>query len=127
MANWTPDSWVGAQFRLQDRYLPPPAGILPPAAWGTRDRLEQLLAGQVSDLDTSTQSADFVHHSTSSLFELFKDWFGPVATVIARVNPGQAAAFTGEWLDLAAEHNTATDGTCEIPSAYLQVTAVKPA
>jgi SAM-dependent methyltransferase len=127
MANWTPDSWVGAQFGLQARYLPPPAGVLPPAVWGTRDRLEQLLAGQVSDLDTSTQSADFVHQSTSGLFELFKDWFGPVATVIALVNPDQAAAFTGEWLDLAAKHNTATDGTCEIPSAYLQVAAVKPA
>ena len=95
--------------------------------WGTRDRLEQLLTGQVSDLDTSTHSPDFVHHSTSSLFELFKDWFGPVATAIARVNPSQAAAFTSEWLDLAAEHNTATDGTCEIPSAYLQVVSVKPA
>ncbi len=48
-----------------------------------------------------------------------------VATVLAVVEPGQAAAFTGDWLDLAEQHNAATDGTCEIPSAYLQVAAVK--
>lgn len=29
MANWTPGSWVGAQFGLQARYLPPPDGVLP--------------------------------------------------------------------------------------------------
>jgi len=93
MANWTPESWVGAQFELQARYLPPPPGILTPAVWGTRERLEELFAGRICDPRTSTQHADFVHQSTTSLFALF---------------------------------NTATDGTCEIPSPYLQVVASTP-
>jgi hypothetical protein len=41
---------------------------------GTRDGLEHLLGGQVSDLATRTRSVDFVHHSTSNLSELFRDW-----------------------------------------------------
>jgi len=127
MANWTPDSWVGAQFGLQARYLPPPDGVLPPAIWGTRERLEELFAGLVADLQTSTQHADFVHHSTTSLFTLFKDWFGPVATTVSRLTGDQAAAFTRDWTALADQHNTAVDGTCEIPSPYLQVVATKPA
>lgn len=127
MANWTPDSWVGAQFGLQARYLPLPAGVPAAVRWGSRDGLERLLAGRVSDLDTRTRSADFVHHSTGTLFELFRDWFGPVATVIARVDSGQAAAFTRDWLAVADQHNAATDGTCEIPAAYLEVAAVKAA
>jgi SAM-dependent methyltransferase len=127
MANWTPQSWVGAQFGLQARYLPPPAGVPAAVRWGTRDGLEHLLAGQVSDLDIRTRSVDFVHHSTSSLFELFRDWFGPVATVIGRADPDQVAAFTRDWLAVSDQYNAATDGTCEIPSAYLEVVAVKVA
>jgi len=127
MANWTPDSWVGAQFGLQARYLPLPAGVPAAVRWGTRDGLEHLLAGRVSHPDTRTRSVDFVHRSTSSLFELFRHWFGPVATVLARVDSDQGAAFTRDWLAVADQHNAATDGTCEIPAAYLEVVAVKAA
>jgi ubiquinone/menaquinone biosynthesis C-methylase UbiE len=127
MANWTPDSWVGAQFGLQARYLPPPDGVLPAAAWGTRDRLEELFTGLVADLRTSTLHAEFVHHSTTSLFALFRDWFGPVAVAMTHLTGDQAVAFTRDWTALADQHNTATDGTCDISSPYLQVVATKPA
>jgi ubiquinone/menaquinone biosynthesis C-methylase UbiE len=127
MANWTPDSWVGGQFALQAEYLPPPVGIVPPSAWGTRDRLEQLLAGSVSHLEATESSTDFVHQTTTSLFELYKTWFGPVASTLGRLDDDQAAAFTADWIRLADRHNIATDGSCEIPSRYLQVVAFKAA
>lgn len=126
MTNWTPDSWVGAQFGLQARYLPPPAEVRPPAVWGTPDRLEELFAGLVGDLHLTTEVAHFVHHSTASLFALFRDWFGPVATAMTRLPADQAAAFARDWSALADQHNTAIDGTCDIPSSYLQVVATKP-
>ncbi|MFZ0118522.1 MAG: class I SAM-dependent methyltransferase [Pseudonocardiaceae bacterium] len=125
MANWTPESWVGAQFALAARYIPPPPGVLSPAGWGTVQRLEELFAGLVASLHTSGQTADFVHHSTNGLFELFRDWFGPAATVLTRLEPGQASAYIKDWVALADEHNVATDGTCEIPSPYLQVVALR--
>jgi ubiquinone/menaquinone biosynthesis C-methylase UbiE len=125
MANWTPESWVGAQFGLGARYVAPPPGVLPPAGWGTEERLEELFAGLLESLRTSGQTADFVHHSTSGLWELFRGWFGPVATGMARLEPGQATAYAQDWVALADEHNIATDGTCEIPSPYLQVVAIR--
>jgi ubiquinone/menaquinone biosynthesis C-methylase UbiE len=124
MANWTPDSCVGEQFGLQARYLPPPAGVLPATRWGTREGLERLLGG-VASLQTTEQNADFVHYSTTTLFEHFRAWFGPVVTAMSRLDPDEAAAFTRDWIALADRHNIATDGTCEIPSGYLQVVAVK--
>ena len=127
MANWTPDSWVGEKFRLQARYLPLPDGILPPAAWGTLERLENLIGGEISDLTTSQEYVEMVHHSTTSLFELFRDSFGPLASALARLDHDRADAFAREWVDLADQHNVATDGTCDIPSTYLQVVAVKRA
>jgi SAM-dependent methyltransferase len=125
MSNWTPDSWVGELFRLLSRYVPPPAGVLPPAAWGTLERLENLIGGGVSDLTTSQEYVEMVHYSPTSLFQLFKDWFGPMSGALARLDDDRAAVLTREFLDLTDAHNVATDGTCDIPSTYLQVVAVK--
>jgi SAM-dependent methyltransferase len=125
MSNWTPDSWVGELFRLLSRYVPPPAEVLPPAAWGTLERLENLIGGGVSDLTTSQEYVEMVHYSPTSLFQLFKDWFGPMSGALARLDDDRAAVLTREFLDLTDAHNVATDGTCDIPSTYLQVVAVK--
>ncbi|HEY2764462.1 MAG TPA: class I SAM-dependent methyltransferase [Pseudonocardiaceae bacterium] len=125
MANWTPDSWVTAQLALQARYNPPPAGLAAPAAWGTVDRLPELFADRVVSLETSRQHVDFTHHDTHQLFELFKAWFGPVATVWVALGEPSRAEFATAWIALADQFNIADDGTCEIPSTYLQVTAVK--
>ena len=125
LANWTPESWVGAQFALHARFaVPAPAGI-PPAAWGTRDRLRELLGGQVVTLEIEEQHADLVHHHTTGLFELFKSWFGPVASLWAKLDDQARAAYAAEWIALADAHNTTADGTCAIPSPYLQVVAIK--
>jgi ubiquinone/menaquinone biosynthesis C-methylase UbiE len=125
MANWTPESWVGAQFQLQSRYLPPPAGVRPPSAWGTQERLHELFDRSVAAMSLSVEYADFVHYSTASLLDLFTHWFGPLAGVLERLEGGQRDAFAREWVALADEHNVVTDGSCEIPSRYLQVVAVK--
>jgi hypothetical protein len=41
------------------------------------------------------------------------------------MTPDQTAAFAMEWVEVADRYHIATDGTCEIPAAYLQVVAVK--
>jgi len=126
MANWTPDSWVGAQFRLQSQYLPPPAGVVhPPSAWGSEQRLHELMDSTVASISVSVERTDFVHHSTASLFDLFAHWFGPLASGLERLDDDQRDAFALDWIELAQEHNVAGDGTVEIPSSYLQVVAVK--
>src|SRR6185312_5252970 len=42
LANWTPAGFVGQIFKTIGKYLPPPAGLKPPALWGTEDRLDEL-------------------------------------------------------------------------------------
>jgi hypothetical protein len=48
-----------------------------------------------------------------------------MAALLSRLDDDRAATLTREFLDLADQHNVATDGTCDIPSTYLQVVAVK--
>lgn len=76
MANWTPRGWAGAQFRLQAQILTPPPGLVPPSAWGTEERLRELFGDRVSSLESRREHAEFCHHDTSSLLELFREWFG---------------------------------------------------
>jgi SAM-dependent methyltransferase len=123
MANWTPTSWVGQQFSLQAGYLPPPEGIVPPTRWGTPEGLAELLPGV--ELSVTEEYTDFVHHSTAGLADLYSRWFGPMVTALAALGPERAAAFREDWIALADQCNVATDGTCEIPSSYLQVVAIK--
>ncbi|HWU91443.1 MAG TPA: class I SAM-dependent methyltransferase, partial [Kofleriaceae bacterium] len=39
LASWTPDGFIGQLFKVVGKYAPPPAGLRPPAAWGTQARL----------------------------------------------------------------------------------------
>lgn len=125
MANWLPSSWVGEQFAVQAAYLPPPEGLLPPTRWGTPDGLGELLPDNAWQVEVSEQYVDYVQSSTTALWELFSQWFGPVVTVMASVGPERGAAFQADWIALCDRHNIASDGTCEFPSRYLQVIATK--
>jgi hypothetical protein len=116
---------VGEQFALQARDLPPPAGLRPPSRWGTQTGIAELFGKRLTGVDLTTPDFHFVLPTTRALFELFRDWFGPVATVLGAVDEEQAGAFTRDWLELSERHNVATDGTCDIPSPYLQVVATR--
>jgi len=59
------------------------------------------------------------------LFEWFRTWFGPVATMYASLGEGPREQFARDWIALAQECNVAADGTCEIPTEYLEVITVK--
>jgi hypothetical protein len=124
LASWTPESWVGQQFALQARFRPPPAGLRPPSRWGTAEGIRELFGDTLTDARLTAPVFEFVQPDSQALFELFRDWFGPVAMVLAAVDDEQRAAFTSEWLALSERHNIATDGTCVIPSPYLQLVAV---
>jgi ubiquinone/menaquinone biosynthesis C-methylase UbiE len=125
MVNWTPQSWAGAQFGLVAQFVPPAPGVVPPSAWGTEERVRELFSDRVSSLETTRQHAEVCYHDTAGLFELFREWFGPVSTVWHTLEKPQQEKFRDSWIALAEEFNVARDGTCEIHSDYLQVIAVK--
>lgn len=125
MANWTPDGWVGSFFRLVASYRDAPPPTPPPTAWGTRERLQELLGEGTSSLAVDEVTYEFVHPSADAMLDLFVEYFGPVATLWPTLSEEKQAAFREGWVSLAESFNTAEDGTLCVPSAYLEVVAVK--
>jgi SAM-dependent methyltransferase len=125
MANWTPQSWVGSFFGLSAKFLPPAPGLVAPSVWGTEERLRELFGDRISALATRREHADFCCPDTAALFELFRDWFGPVSTTWQTLSKQQREQYRASWITLADKFNVARDGTCEIPSEYLEIVAMK--
>jgi SAM-dependent methyltransferase len=42
LANWTPAGFIGQLFKVIGAHVPPPAGLLSPALWGTEAHLREL-------------------------------------------------------------------------------------
>ncbi len=50
LANWTPEGFIGQLFRVIGRFVPPPAGLTSPAAWGDERRLVELFGPRARDI-----------------------------------------------------------------------------
>jgi O-methyltransferase domain len=82
---------------------------VPPSAWGTEERLRELFSDRVSSLETKRQHVEICYHDTAALFELFREWFGPVSTVWHTLEKPQREKFRDSWIALAEDFNVARD------------------
>ncbi len=121
LANWTPDSFIGALFKVIGRYLPPPVGLASPALWGTRSRLDELFGHASTDIHIRPRSFAFRYRSVEHWLEVFRDFYGPTHKAFAALDPEKSASLTEDLKDLIGRNNVADDGTMVVPSEYLEV------
>ena len=50
MANWTPEGFIGRLFKVIGAHVPPPAGLKPPALWGTEAHLAELFGAHAAQI-----------------------------------------------------------------------------
>ena len=50
LANWTPEGFIGQLFKVIGAYLPPPPGLVSPAAWGTERHIVELFGPWAADI-----------------------------------------------------------------------------
>ncbi len=62
LANWTPEGFIGAVFKVIGQYVPPPVGLNSPALWGTRSHLEELFGEGTEKIEIETRDFDFRYH-----------------------------------------------------------------
>lgn len=125
MANWTPDSMVGDMFRTVGRYVPPPAGVLPAAAWGTEERVGELLGPACADLQTVGQTCAFRFPTAAACTDYFRTWYGPTLSAFGAVDDADRAGLDADLTDVFEKHNVATDGTLAMDVTYLEVVGVR--
>jgi SAM-dependent methyltransferase len=125
LANWTPTGFIGQLFRVVGKYVPPPAGVAPPALWGTRERLGELFGRHAIALAVQPRHFVFRYRSPEHWLEVFKLVYGPLVKAFASLAAAAQAALTSDLLALAQQHNRAQDRSLVVPSEYLEVVVTK--
>jgi ubiquinone/menaquinone biosynthesis C-methylase UbiE len=125
LANWTLEGGVGDMFRCIASFVPPPQGVLPAVAWGSEDRVRQLLGAGCAELRTERRTCSWRFPSSAALVEYFRTWYGPTIAAFSAVGDAGAAALTSALEAVFEAQNRAGDGTFAGELEYLEVVAVR--
>lgn len=124
LANWTPEGFIGEMVRVIGAHVPPPAGILPPPLWGSQERLAELFADTVDDLEVHPRVNTFRFQSADDFVSFFRRWYGPTAKAFAALDVEDQQALEVDLVALVERYDRlAGDGAVAIPADYVDVTA----
>jgi len=125
LTNWTPESFVGQMFKVVGHYVAPPAGVRPPAQWGSEARLHELFGTGAQTITVERRHFNFRYRSADDWLDAFRTYYGPTHKAFAALDAADQAAFERDLLTLARNNNVSTTGTLRVPSEYLEVVVVK--
>jgi len=127
LANWTPEGFVGQNFRIIGKHLPPPAGLKPASLWGTEDYLRQLFGNDASAMHIERKIFNFRYASAAHMLQVFRDYYGPVHKAFAALSPDAGRALEQDMLALMERLNTAGPDSLVVPGEYLEVVITRRA
>jgi len=125
LASWTPDGFVGQLLRVVGRFVPPPAGVAPPTAWGTETRIVELFGPYARDIRTQHRPYVFRFLSAAHWVQVFRNFYGPVNRAFAALDDAGKAALHEALLDLLAENDVGGGRGLVVPADYLEVVITK--
>jgi SAM-dependent methyltransferase len=125
LASWTPEGFIGHVFRTIGKYIPPPAGVKPPALWGTEQRLNELFDGGISELKIKKRFFVFRYRSAEHFLEVFRTYYGPVLKAFAALDEAGQAGLAHDLTEVLQRFNQGGAETLAVPSEYLEVVATR--
>jgi ubiquinone/menaquinone biosynthesis C-methylase UbiE len=125
LASWTPEGFIGQLFRTIGQHVPPPAGIKPPALWGTEGRLRELFGDGITQLKTGRRMFVFRYRSAEHWIDVFRSYYGPVLKAFAALDEAGQARLAGDLTELLERFNQAGSESLVVPSEYLEVVATR--
>ena len=125
LANWTPESFIGQVFKTIGKHVPPPAGVVSPALWGTRTRLEALFEGTARQIVANSRHFTFRYRSPAHFMDVFRTYYGPMNKAFAALEGERQAALLRDLMALIESHNRSGDATVVLPSEYLEAVVVR--
>jgi SAM-dependent methyltransferase len=126
---WTPDGFVGRNFRTAGSYMPtPPPELKPPVMWGSEDHVRGLFEGTGASLWFELRTVPFVGESPERWLADDERMLGPAVMAKAALEPqGRYEDLRRAMLALYEECNEADDGSFRVESEYLVSVAEMPA
>ncbi|MEW8354421.1 MAG: methyltransferase domain-containing protein [Candidatus Thiodiazotropha sp.] len=121
LANWTPESFIGQLFKTVGRYLPPPAGVESPAAWGTEAFLQRHFGSLAKEIRIQQRHFNFRYHSPDHWLDVFSTYYGPTLKAFQALDETEAQSLRDDILQLIGRYNRAGNGAMVVPSEYLEV------
>jgi ubiquinone/menaquinone biosynthesis C-methylase UbiE len=125
LASWTPTGMIGSLFRTVGSWAPPPAGVRPPALWGTEEHLAELFGDRVQWTSLTRRHYVFRYHSPEHYSEWFRQFYGPITRLAGTLSGDDLTRFSDDLAAVARQFNKADDGTVAAPAEYLQAVGVR--
>lgn len=121
MANWTPESFIGALFKTLGKHVPPPAGLNSPAQWGTDSWLAETFGEQAREISFTRKNFNFRYASPQTFVDFFRTYYGPVHKAFLAVGDDGAGALQGEILETISSFDVSEEGMMMVPSEYAEI------
>jgi ubiquinone/menaquinone biosynthesis C-methylase UbiE len=120
LASWTPEGFIGRLFRVIGRFVPPPAGLSSPAAWGNERHLEQLFDGHAADIRAERKVFNFRFVSAEHWIEVFRTYYGPVLKAFGALDDARQSELREGLLDLLGQFDRGNGRGLVVPGEYLE-------
>lgn len=121
LANWTPEGFIGELFRTVGRFVPPPAGLKPAAAWGTETRLVELFGPNARAIKAERKHYQFRFLSAEHWIEIFRTYYGPMHKAFAALDAAGQSQLHDALVELLGKWNVGGDDSLVVPGEYLEV------
>lgn len=125
LANWTPQGFIGQLFRTIGSHLPPPAGVMSPARWGTPEFIREQFEAKAAAIELQERHFVFRYGSAEHFLQVFRTVYGPTLKAFAALDEPGKEKLAADIIALVGRFNRAGDGTMVVPSEYLEVVVVK--
>lgn len=116
---WCPDGLIGDYARTIARHVGSPPPTDSPFAWGTEERVRDLLG----DARTTRRAQPFRYPSVEFAIDFFAQWYGPARAAGTRLGERERQALRADLIDVWQARNQAKDGTLVAFADYLQAIA----
>ena len=121
MANWTPESFIGALFKTLGLHIPPPPGVQSPANWGKASWIEERFCDHAQAIHITLRNFNFRYRSPQHFVDFFRTYYGPVHKAFLALDADGRDRLERDILATIGNFNVATDGTMIVPSEYAQI------
>jgi SAM-dependent methyltransferase len=125
LANWTPNGFIGRLFKVIGAHVSPPAGVQPPALWGTEPHIVELFGARAAQIRCERRHFNFRYRSAAHWIQVFRDLYGPTHKAFGALDATGALSLERAITALLDELNVAGRESLVVPSEYLEIVITK--